>query len=84
MPSTDTRSTTYRTPDELAALADEVRTENHATIADHLGVSRSAVSHALGDPSPRRMRLLARILRLYGYTVDPETPAYPLLPPSST
>jgi hypothetical protein len=78
MSTPETRSTTYRTPDELAALADEVRTESHATIADHLGVSRSAVSHALGDPSARRVRLLARILRLYGYNVDPETPAYPI------
>ena len=79
----DTRSVTYRTPEELSDLAQEVRTENHATIADHLGVSRSAVSHALGDPSPRRMRLLARILSLYGYSVDPEAPAYPISDKSS-
>lgn len=77
----DTRSTTYRTPEELAALAEEVRTESHATIADHLGVSRPAVTQALGNPSSRRVRLLARILGLYGYSVDPNAPAYPVSPP---
>jgi transcriptional regulator with XRE-family HTH domain len=77
----DTRSVTYRTPEELAALAEEVRTESHATIADHLGVSRSAVTHALSDPSSRRVRLLARILGLYGYSVDSNGPAYPVSPP---
>ena len=77
----ETRSVTYRTPDELAALAEEVRTESHATIADHLGVSRSAVTQALSDPSSRRVRLLARILDLYGYDVDPDRPVYPVSPP---
>jgi transcriptional regulator with XRE-family HTH domain len=78
----DTRSVTYRTPEELAALAEEVRTESHATIADHLGVSRSAVTQALSDPSSRRVRLLARILGLYGYSVDSDKPAYAVSPPS--
>ena len=68
----------YKTPQQLADLADEVRTDSHAEIADHVGVSRSAVSHALNDPSPRRIRLLARILGLYGYDVDPDAPAYPV------
>jgi hypothetical protein len=76
MPSTDTRSTTYRTPEQLATLAEKVRTESHATIADHLGVSRSAVTHALGDQPARHVRLLGRVLRLYGYEVDVEAPAY--------
>ena len=61
----------------MAELADDVRTENHATIADHLGVSRSAVSHALGDQPRRHVRLLCRILRLYGVDAEPE-PSYPV------
>jgi len=81
MSTPETRSTTYRTPDELAALADDIRTESHATIADHLGVSRSAVTQALGNPSSRRVRLLARILGLYGYDVDPDRPGYPVSSP---
>jgi len=75
MPSTDTRSTEYRTPEELAELAEEIRTESHAVIADHLSVSRSAVSHALGDQHRQHVQLLRRILALYGVEVE-EKPRY--------
>lgn len=65
----------YLTPRELADLADEVRTESHATIADHLGVSRSAVSRALREAQTRDVSLLRRILGLYGIDVA-ETRTY--------
>lgn len=65
----------YRTPAQLAALADEVRDESHATIADHLDVSKSSVSMALSQPSERRIKMLCRILGLYGVDVE-ETPRY--------
>jgi len=67
----------YRTPAELAALADEVRTDSHATIADHLDVSKSSVSLALSQPSTRRIKMICRILSLYDIEAEP-TPKYPV------
>jgi len=67
----------YRTPAELAALADEVRTESHATIADHLNVSKPSVSLALSQPSTRRIKMICRILSLYGIEAELE-PRYPV------
>ena len=77
MDTTRSTDTEYLTPAEMAEMADELITESHATIADHLGVSRSAVSHALGDQPRRHVRLLCRILRLHGIDAEPE-PSYPV------
>lgn len=66
----------YLTPHQIADLIEERRDDTHAQIADHLGVDRSAVSHALSDPSPRRIKTLARIAGLYGIDVDKDQVAY--------
>jgi transcriptional regulator with XRE-family HTH domain len=67
-----TRSTEYCTADELAQIANRVRNESHAKIAKRLDVSRSAVSHALGDQPEKHVKLLCRILDLYGVDTDAE------------
>lgn len=66
----------YLTPQQIAELVEQRRDDTHAQIADHLGVDRSAVSHALSDPSSRRIKLLSRIAALYGLDVDADEPAY--------
>jgi len=66
----------YLTPPQIADLIKQRCDDTHAQIADHLGVDRSAVSHALSDPSPRRIKLLSRIAGLYGIDVDHNEPAY--------
>jgi transcriptional regulator with XRE-family HTH domain len=66
----------YQTPQQIADRIEEIRDNSHAKIADHLGVDRSAVSHALNDPSSRRIKLLAQIAGLYGIDVDPDHVAY--------
>ena len=48
-----------------------------AAFADHLGVDRSSVSKALSEPSTRRVKLICRVLTLYGVEVDP-SPHYPV------
>lgn len=68
----------YRTPTEIAQRIESVREHSHTAIADRLDVDRSAVSHALGSPSSRRIRLLARIAELYSIEVNPDAPAYPV------
>lgn len=68
----------HLTVDEIAELADEIRTDTHGKIADLLGVSRSSVSHALSDPEPRWVKLLSRIIELYGGNIDTEQPRYTL------
>ena len=60
------------TPSQMAELAEKVRTDTHATIADQLSVDRSSVTKALSLPSTRRVKLLCRILRLYGIEADPQ------------
>lgn len=66
----------HLTPDQIADLIEQRRDDTHAEIADHLEVDRSAVSHALSDPSSRRIKLLSRIAGLYGIDVDETQPAY--------
>jgi len=68
----------YKTPNEIAQCIESVREHSHTAIADRLDVDRSAVSHTLGSPSSRRIRLLARIAELYDIEVDPDAPAYPV------
>lgn len=66
----------YQTPQQISDRIEETRNDSHAEIADRLGVDRSAVSHALNNPSSRRIKLLARVAGLYGIDVDPDHVAY--------
>lgn len=66
----------YLTPQQISDRIEEIRDDSHAKIADQLGVDRSAVSHALNNPSSRRIKLLAQIASLHGIAVDPDQVAY--------
>jgi len=72
---------TFMTPAEIAERAEELiedSDDTRARVADRLGVTHSAVSHALNDPGPRRIKLLSRILAEFGHKVHVESPAYPV------
>jgi len=71
----DTRSTTYCSPDELAALAEEVRTDTHREIASEIGVSRPVVTQSLNSRPKKYIKVLCQILHLYGVDVE-EQPCY--------
>lgn len=66
----------YWTPEQIATVVEYVRDDTHSEIADQLDVDRSSVSHALNEPSARRIKLLSRIAGLYGLDVDSKAVAY--------
>jgi len=70
----------YLSPEQMAELARELMDEaddTHAEVAEILDVDRSSVSHALGDPGTRRVRLLVQILLLYLEDAE-DYPRYPV------
>jgi transcriptional regulator with XRE-family HTH domain len=70
----------YETPEEIASRAKKEMKragDSQKAVAERLkDGSRSAVSHALNEPSTRRITTLRNILELYGYTVDTKNPMY--------
>jgi len=65
----------------MAALAQDRMNEagdSGYAVAQELGVNRSTVYRALGEPSTRHLQTLTRILGLYGITADPDSPAFPV------
>lgn len=72
---------TYLRPDQMAVLAQNRMNDEGDSgyaVAQELGVNRSTVYRALGNPSTRHLQTLTRILGLYGITADPDSPAFPV------
>jgi len=79
--SIESDDVTYLRPDQMAALAQDRMNEagdSGYAVAQELGVNRSTVYRALGNPSTRHLQTLTRILGLYGITADPDSPAFPV------
>lgn len=79
--SIESDDVTYLRPEQMASLAQDRMNEagdSGYAVAQELGVNRSTVYRALGEPSTRHLQTLSRILRLYGITADPDSPAFPV------